>query len=152
MEKKNYTTTIEVAKSPKDVFNCITAVSKWWTESVEGNSQKLNDVFTVRFGETFVTHKIVEMIPAKKVVWLVTDCNLHWINNKKEWKDTKMVFEISQKENSTQINFTHVGIVPGIECYNDCSKGWDSYIKESLFKLISEGKGITFEDKQKSSK
>ena len=37
---------------------------------------------------------------------------------------------------------THVGLVPGIECYEDCEKGWDFYIKESLFKFLTEGKGL----------
>jgi hypothetical protein len=42
----------------------------------------------------------------------------------------------------TRIDFTHVGLLPGIECYNDCSKGWNFFIKESLFKFITEGKGL----------
>jgi hypothetical protein len=37
---------------------------------------------------------------------------------------------------------THIGIVPSVECYDSCEKGWDLYIKESLFKYINEGRGI----------
>jgi len=37
---------------------------------------------------------------------------------------------------------THIGLVPGIECYNDCEKGWDHYIRDCLFKLITTHKGI----------
>jgi len=80
-------------------------------------------------------------------VWHVVDCNLHWIKNKKEWKDTETRSEISTKGKSTQIRFTHIGIVPGIGCYKDCSKGWDHYVKESLLKLITEGKGLPEKNK-----
>jgi Activator of Hsp90 ATPase homolog 1-like protein len=151
MKKQDYTATISANVNADKAFNCVNSVSKWWTESVEGSTEKLNDVFTVRFADTFVTHKIIEMVPNKKVVWLVTNCNLHWIKNKKEWKDTKMSFEISTENNSTQIDFTHIGLIPGIECYKDCQKGWDSYIKTSLYNLITTGKGITFEDKQRTA-
>ena len=141
MEKQNYTATIVVNKSAEEAFKSINNVSKWWAKNFEGSSEKLDDVFTVRFGETFVTFKIVEFIADKKVVWNVTDCNLHWLKDKKEWKGTKISFEISEQRDSAQIVFTHIGLVPDAECYNDCQKGWDQNIKQSLFKLITEGKG-----------
>jgi len=74
-------------------------------------------------------------------VWLVTDCNLDWINDKKEWKGTKIDWKVLQKNGSTQIDFTHIGLTPGIECYDSCEKGWTFYITDSLANLISEGKG-----------
>lgn len=99
-------------------------------------------VFTVRFGETFVTAKLTEVVKNKKILWHITDCNLHWIENKKEWKDTEVSFEISKNKNSTQIDFTHIGLKPDIECYNDCTTGWNQYVHESLLKLITEKKGL----------
>ncbi len=27
-----------------------------------------------------------------------------------------------------------------VECYTSCTKGWDYYIKDSLFKLLTDGK------------
>jgi len=110
-------------------------------KSFEGHSEKLNDVFTVRFGETFITVKIVELIPGKKIGWHVIDCYKDWLKDKKEWKDTTMSWEISTEKNSTLINFTHIGLVPGIECYGGCEKAWNFYVKESLFKLLTAGKG-----------
>lgn len=142
ISKQDYQSSITTNISAEQAFEIITRVSEWWTSNLEGNSKEPGDVFTVHFDETFVTFKIVEAIPDKKVVWLVTDCNLHWLKDKKEWEGTKISFEILPKDNSTQINFTHVGLVPGIECFDDCKKGWDHYIRESLFKLITEGKGL----------
>ena len=50
-------------------------------------------------------------------------------------------FEIWENENATQINFTHVGLIPEVECYENCKKGWNFFIGESLRKLITEGQG-----------
>ena len=105
-------------------------------------SESLNDKFTVDFGETFVDFQISKLVPNKKVGWLVTDCNLHWIENKKEWKGTEVVFEISSAKDKTKIDFTHIGLIPGAECYEECEAGWTEHITDSLVKFINEGKGM----------
>jgi hypothetical protein len=142
MKKRDYHTSIRVNATVQEAFKNINSVSDWWTTSFEGHSEKLNDVFTVRFGETFITVKIVELIPYRKILWRVVDCYKHWLKDKKEWKDTKMSWEISAEKYATQISFTHIGLVPGIECYEGCEKAWSFYVKESIFKLLAEGKGI----------
>ena len=142
MKKQDYTATIVANTTAEEAFKSINAVAKWWTENTDGASEKLNDVFTVHFGETFVMFKVVEFIKEKKVAWLVTDCYLYWLNDKKEWNGTTLCFEISSETDSTQIKFTHIGLMPDVECYNDCRKGWDQYIKGSLLNLITEGKGL----------
>jgi hypothetical protein len=142
MEKQNYHSSITVNTDAKKVFENISRVSSWWAAGFEGQAKNPGELFTVRFGETFVSFRIVETIPGKKIVWQVIDCNLHWLSDKKEWNHTKINWDISQRGDKTQIDFTHIGLVPGIECYNDCKKGWDFFIQESLFKLITEGKGL----------
>jgi hypothetical protein len=95
MEKQDYNTVIIVTVTPKEAFEGIGRVSEWWITKVDGSSHNLNDIFTVHFQETsFVTFKIVEAFADKKIVWLVTDCNLPWLKDKKEWKDTKVEWEI----------------------------------------------------------
>ena len=142
MEKQNYTATIKVNATSREVFDCINSVTDWWTENLEGRSQKLNDEFSVRFGDIhYSKQKLVEVMPNKKVVWLVTDSHLSWLTKKDEWTGTKISFEIISKGSYTQLIFTHIGLDPGLECFNDCSSGWNQYIKDSLFKLLTEGKG-----------
>jgi len=142
MANKNFHTTIKVNASAEETIKKIGRVNKWWAKNVKGKTEKLNDKFTVDFGETFVDFQITEFEPNQKVVWKVTDCNLHWINNKKEWKGTEVFFELSKKKNETQIDFTHIGLVPGIECYQDCEVGWTEHVTTSLVKFINEGKGM----------
>lgn len=143
MEKQDYHVSITVKATPQEAFKSINSVTKWWTEHLEGSSQKLNDEFTVRFGDSHKsTQRLIEVIPDKKVVWFVTESKLSFVENKHEWTGTKIIFEISGQGDITKIDFTHLGLVPTIQCYGGCSGAWGEYIEESLFKLITKGKGM----------
>ena len=143
MKGTDFTTRLSIEASPQEVFKSINNVRGWWTDQLEGSSEKVDDEFTVHFDPHHVsTQKLIEAIPEKKVVWLVTDSALNFVEDKHEWTGTKIVFEISSKDNKTEINFTHIGLVPKLQCYHGCSKGWTHYIEGSLFKLLTEGKGM----------
>ena len=135
MQNQDYSVTISVKATPQEAMKKISQVNRWWAKNFTGKAGRLNDKFSVHFGETFVDFQISEFIPDQKIVWKVTDCNLHWIKARKEWNGTQVVFKISEKKNSTQIDFTHVGLVPGVECYNDCEVGWNAHVTISLVKF-----------------
>ncbi len=82
----------------------------------------------------------------KKIVWLVTDCNLHWIKDKKEWKNTETIWTLTRKGGKTQIDFAHKGLTPDSECYESCKPGWTHHLEDSLVKLIDEGRGSRNKD------
>ena len=65
----------------------------------------------------------------------------NFTKDKSEWTGTKIIFEISEKKNKTQLQFTHEGLTPDYECYNACYDGWSNYINKSLYSLITTGKG-----------
>ncbi len=136
----NYSISAKI--TPAEAADKISRPSEWWGKNIDGTSQKPGDTFTYHAGDTWVTFKVAEVIPDKKIVWKVSDCNLHWIDDKKEWKDTSIVWDIAMSGDSAQIHFTHQGLVPGMECYNDCEKGWSDYIKQSLFKFITKNEGL----------
>jgi uncharacterized protein YndB with AHSA1/START domain len=142
MNTTDFTTTILVDQSPQEVFNAINHVSGWWQGAIEGSSNKLNDEFTYRMKEFhFSKQKIVEIIPNKKVVWLVTESKLSFTKDQSEWTGTKIIFEITEQDNKTQLRFTHAGLNPDIECYGACSNGWQQLIQQSLLSFITTGKG-----------
>jgi hypothetical protein len=138
----DYHASIIVHATPEEAFNAICRVSDWWTGNIKGSAKKMGNKFTVTFGETFSNFEVTEMIPGQKILWHVMDCNLHFLKNKKEWKGTDVLWEIMPMKEATEIQMTHIGLRPGIECFENCNDGWNHYIKESLFKLINEGKGV----------
>ena len=142
LQNKSFTTTIEVINPPQEIFHRITAdVAKWWGgKDYSGRSVTLNDEFTVNHpGAHYSKQRLVEVIPDKKVVWLVTGSKLTWLHNQEEWTNTKMIFDISSRGHSHILHFTHEGLVPAMESYARCSEGWNMVIKDWLYTLIMYG-------------
>ena len=138
----NFTTTISVDQSPEVAFAAINNPRGWWSENIEGSTAKLGDEWTYRYKDVHrSTMKVTETMPNKKVVWLVVDNYFNFTEDKTEWTNTKVMFEISTRGNKTEIRFTHQGLVPAYECFDVCSNAWGSYVNGSLRNLIATGKG-----------
>ncbi len=131
MNTQDYHKSITTTASAEEAFTKISSVSTWWTANIKGSAKNLNDVFTMWAGEsTVVTLQVVEVVPNKKWVWLVTDCQMLWLKDTAEWKNTQIVFEISEGKQQTRIDMTHVGLAPEVECYNVCEPGWNRHLKD----------------------
>ncbi|OQP57759.1 ATPase [Niastella vici] len=158
MTTSDFTTTILVNRTPHEAFNAINNVRGWWSEEIEGNTNTLNDVFNYHFEDIHRCQiKLIEVIPDKKVVWLVMDnyfkpgifdetsknkgSKQPFPHDKSEWTGTTISFEIAEKDNKTQVRFTHIGLVPDYECFEVCQNAWTHYIQQSLMGLITTGKG-----------
>ena len=138
---KNYTFHLESSDTSKNIFDTLLNIRSWWSglysETIKGDTKKLNDEFTFSAGggAHYSKQKLVELIPDKKIVWLVTDSNLNFLEKPNEWTGTKICFEISKKGSKNQITFTHQGLVPKIECYNGCAGAWTQYLENLAAKL-----------------
>lgn len=141
-ELKSYSSSIVVNASAGEAYQKISRVNEWWAANFEGSAEKLADIFTVRFGETYVTFKLTEAVPGKKITWLVTDSYLPWLNDKTEWTNTEVVFEISEINSCTKVEMTHVGLTPEVECFTNCQAGWNHYINNSLVQFLEKGQGV----------
>jgi len=139
MISQKYTVAIELAKSPDDVFNhIINDVSKWWPEEFEGKSAELNDEFVFKSGDAhYSKNKLVELVPNKKVVWLVTE-SIRKTDNF-DWTGTKFVFELTPTGGNTQLKFTYDGFILENE-YDRLVQICDTVIKEMLYNFINNGK------------
>jgi hypothetical protein len=143
MQNKSYHKTIMVNASLKESMKKISNIDLWWKKDFSGRAEQLNDKFTIPFTDpSFVDFVVSELVPGKKVVWKVTDCYLPWFKDKKEWNNTEVVFQLFEENGKTKIDFTHIGLVPEVECYEVCEKGWNGHIND-LAKLINEGIEIT---------
>src|SRR3989337_2395953 len=141
MQNKNFTATLLVDQPPEEVLTAINNIRGWWSEDIEGNTDKLDNEFMYRDKHLRARMKITELIPGKKVVWHVLESQMDDIEDGTEWNDTKLIFKITRKDDKTKIQFTHLGLIPEFECYTVCSKAWGFYIKSSLPRLITTGKG-----------
>ena len=141
MSNQSFTSAILVDKSPKEAFDAINNVRGWWSQQIDGGTEHLNDEFTYRrLNLHSCKMKLTEVVPNKKVSWLVLENYFNFTQDQNEWIGTVPTFEISEKDNKTEIRFTHQGLVPGHECYDICHDAWSCYIQKSLHNLLTTGK------------
>lgn len=142
MATKDFTTSFIVDQTPEEVFKAVTNPRGWWSEQIEGGTEKLNDEFGYHYQDAHIAKmRLIEVVPGKKVVWLVLHNYFKFTKDKDEWKDNKIVFDITEKNGKTQLQFTQIGLVPAYECYDVCRKAWTNYIQKSLHDLVTTGKG-----------
>lgn len=143
MKATDFTFTLTSNRTPEQVFKAITDVRSWWSglysERFEGQTEKLNDEFSFLAGDGahYSKQKLIEVIPNKRIVWLITDGSLSFVEKKGEWIGTKVIFDISEKDGKTELVFTHQGLTPEIECYESCAPAWTQYLHEKLLPIIN---------------
>lgn len=157
MARSDFNTTILIDQTPEKVFGAVNNPRAWWSEEIVGETDKLNAIFDYHFEDIHRCQiQIVELVPNKKVVWLVlenyfkpgifNDGTTHpkndkFMRNETEWTDTTIHFELSEKDGKTLLRFLHLGLIPEYECFDVCVNAWTHYICDSLYGLISTGKG-----------
>jgi hypothetical protein len=138
----NFTTSFAVSQTPTEVFDAINNVRGWWGEDVEGSNDKVGDEFRYRVQDIHYSKlRVIERISNEKVVWLVLDNHMNFVEDQTEWVGTTISFEIASKGDQTEVRFAHEGLVPQYECFDVCSNAWGSLMHSSLPSLITTGTG-----------
>jgi len=143
MKKESFTYSFKSSKTPGAVFELLLDIEQWWSglyeETIKGKSHKLNDEFSFEAGSGihYSKQKLIELVPDKRIVWLVTTSRLNFLSDPGEWTNTKICFDISKEKDKdkTLVTFTHDGLTPRIECYNNCSGAWTGYLTKLKEKL-----------------
>ncbi|TDO50780.1 short-subunit dehydrogenase [Kribbella sp. VKM Ac-2527] len=136
---ENLTITFTVDRTPDEVFAAINDVRSWWTGEIDGVTDQLGAQFTYRYENLHrSTQEITELVPGKRVAWHVVDAHLSFVADKEEWTGTDITFDLTPNSAGTEVRFTHVGLVPTYECFDNCSTAWNHYIGDSLRNLMAD--------------
>lgn len=141
-----------VAGSPEKAFAAILDPRAWWGASIEGVTDRLGEEWTYRYADMHMSRqKTIELVPDRKVAWKIVDADMSFIEDRGEWKDTTIVFELTPKGDATEIVFTHVGLLPAVECYDICRDAWTGLVTGSLRSLIETGVGDPYVVEKKTA-
>jgi len=139
----DYSTAFVVDEGPDEVFGAVLDVRGWWTDDIEGATEQVGDVFVFRHTDVHYSKILVtEVVPGRRVTWLVLDTELSFVEDTTEWIGTSITFEVTPTEAGTEVRFTHHGLVPEDECYDACSTAWGFYLMYTMRSLIVTGAGM----------
>jgi uncharacterized protein YndB with AHSA1/START domain len=131
---------VGIKSSPDAVYKALATregVAGWWTNNTQGES-KVGGLLKFSFsaGGSEIggfEMKVLELQPAKRVLWQV-------VGGPEEWIGTKISFELKQESNYAIALFKHQGWKEPVEFMHHCSTKWAIFLM-SLKSLVETGKG-----------
>ena len=123
------------ASSVSDVYQALITVdglAAWWTTDTQGDNH-VGGVLRFRFGTGGFDMRVLELDPARRVLWQVAD-------GPEEWVGTKISFDLEQRGDWTIVLFKHAGWKAPVEFMHHCSTKWGVFLL-SLKALLETGKG-----------
>jgi uncharacterized protein YndB with AHSA1/START domain len=107
----------------------------WWTADTQGES-KVGGVLRFRFGAGGFDMRVLELQPARRVLWEVVD-------GPPEWIGTKVAWDLKQDKDYAIVLMKHLGWKEPVEFMHHCSTKWGVFLM-SLKALVETGKGAPF--------
>ena len=141
---------VGIKSSSDEVYKALTAregLAAWWTNNTQGEG-KVGGLLKFRFsaGGTEIggfDMKVLELQPAKRVVWQVVD-------GPDEWVGTKISWDLKQEGEYSIVLFKHQDWKEPVEFMYHCSTKWAIFLM-SLKSLVETGKGAPSPDDVKIS-
>jgi uncharacterized protein YndB with AHSA1/START domain len=136
---------VGIRSSTDEVYKALATregLAAWWTSNTQGES-KVGGALQFRFSADGVDiggfdMKVLELDPAKRVLWQV-------VGGPEEWIGTKIDFELKQEGDYSIVNFKHQGWKEPVEFMHHCSTKWAIFLM-SLKSLVETGKGAPSPD------
>jgi uncharacterized protein YndB with AHSA1/START domain len=131
---------VGIKSSPEEVYKALTArerLAGWWTNDTQGES-KVGGLLKFRFsadGKEIggFDMKVLELQPARRVLWQV-------VGGPEEWIGTKVSWELKQEGEYSIVLFKHLDWKEPVEFMHHCSTKWAIFLM-SLKSLVETGKG-----------
>jgi hypothetical protein len=131
------------SSSLNDVYSALTTVdglAAGWTSTTEGDGT-VGGVLRFRFGNGGFDMKVLELQPARRVLWQVVD-------GPEEWIGTTISFDLEQRGDWTIVLFKHEGWREPVEFMHQCSTKWAVFLL-SLKSLLETGQGAPWPNEVK---
>jgi uncharacterized protein YndB with AHSA1/START domain len=130
---------VDIHASPAALYRAVSTADGlrgWWCKELIADNDT-DGIFQLRFPSGHLYHiRLVKANAPSRAEWDVLDHNA-W----PEWVGTKLVFAIEQNgPESSKLEFQHVGLRQGCECYGVCVNAW-GYLMGSLKDFLEKGKG-----------
>jgi len=122
----DYAVEIPIAAPIEAVFVALTTLeglTGWWVRAT-GNAEAGGEI-TFDFGENATVMRVDEATRSA-VRWTCISMNDPQFA---DWIGTTISFVLHDDGDTTRVAFTHAGLQPQIECWDQCSAGWNYYTK-----------------------
>ncbi|MDH3387285.1 MAG: SRPBCC domain-containing protein [Gammaproteobacteria bacterium] len=113
-------------------------LSRWWTTDT-GGAGEVGSIIHFRFGDDGPRFEVIELIADRLVRWR------HHGELPNAWMGTEVLFELSQDEKQTIVNFSHYNWQKSDEFLAHCSTKWAIFMM-SIKSCIESGRGQPYPD------
>jgi uncharacterized protein YndB with AHSA1/START domain/limonene-1,2-epoxide hydrolase len=138
-----YEAEIAIEAPRRRVFEALTTLeglAGWWASSATGSGSPGAN-FELGFAglDETITWRVDTVVAPSSAMWT---CLRH--TGLPDWDGTKIVFELREHDAAlTVLKFRHIGLVPELECYEQCHAGWEHFLP-SLRAYAERGQGTPF--------
>ena len=125
--------------SPDETYRALATqqgLARWWTNDTKGDFD-VGGVIVFRFGDRgHIDMKVLELEPARRVVWEV-------VGGPGEWIGSKVSFELAPEDDFTLVRFKHQGWKEPSAFMHHCSTKWATFLM-SMKSVLETGKGSPY--------
>jgi uncharacterized protein YndB with AHSA1/START domain len=99
----------------------VDALTAWWAPA--GGGADAGETLRFLMGYQEVVMGVEQAVRPSRVRWNVLDCEAAH-----DWDGTSIAFELEPAGTGTVLRFHHVGLHPGLECFDQCHSGWTRHL------------------------